>query len=111
MKTEIYVNNKFRFLSEFFSGLPERFESLGTEIYRGRNEVRIVEVDGLKLAIKYFTAYIRRLAPSTPPSAERAAPRTLQHPHFSTTPNLKADKVYIRSSYVPSLQHRRPPQP
>lgn len=54
MKTEIYVNNKFRFLSEFFSGLPDQFESLGTEIYRGRNEVRIVEVDGLKLAIKYF---------------------------------------------------------
>jgi len=54
MKTEIYVNNKFRFLSEFFSGLPERFESLGTEIYRGRNEVRIVEVNGLKLAVKYF---------------------------------------------------------
>lgn len=54
MKTEIYVNDKFRFLSEYFCGLPERFESLGTEIYRGRNDVRVINFNGQVLAVKYF---------------------------------------------------------
>ncbi|MGB3123643.1 MAG: hypothetical protein WBB95_07545, partial [Pseudomonas sp.] len=53
-----------------------------------------------RLAISAGTAYISRLALSTPPSAERAAPKTSTLYLISTTPNLEAEKVCARSSYV-----------
>lgn len=54
MKTEIRVKEKYSYLNDFVSQLPDNFSKIGKEIYSGRNEVRIVEVNGLKLAVKYF---------------------------------------------------------
>ena len=53
-----------------------------------------------RVALTCNAAYISRLALSTPPSAERAAPKTLTLYLISTTPNLKAEKVCTRRSYV-----------
>lgn len=54
MKTEISINPKFLYLTEFINQIPERFDSMGQEIKRGRNELRVVSVDGQILTIKYF---------------------------------------------------------
>ncbi len=54
MKTEIYVAPEFSFLEKFIQQVPQNFLTLGDEIYSGRNDVRLVSVDGLIIAIKYF---------------------------------------------------------
>lgn len=54
MKTEIVVKPEFSYLDDFIRQIPPGFTSLGQEIYSARNEVRLVNVDGLVFAIKYF---------------------------------------------------------
>ena len=54
MKTKVFINNKFSYLDNFFRQLPENFSQIGEEIYIGRNDVRIINVDGLLLAVKFF---------------------------------------------------------
>jgi len=54
MKTEVLINDKFYHLDKFIRQLPDNFSTLGEEIYIGRNDVRIVNVNGLLLAVKFF---------------------------------------------------------
>lgn len=49
-----YINPDYSELSNFILGIPSMSPSEGTPIHIGRNEVRIVEIDGIKLVIKYF---------------------------------------------------------
>ena len=50
----MYVNRKYLYLTDFVRQLPDKFADTGVCIYSGRNDVRIVEVNGLKLAVKFF---------------------------------------------------------
>lgn len=54
MKSEISINPKFLYLTEFINQIPERFDRIGQEIKRGRNELRVVSKDGQIMTIKYF---------------------------------------------------------
>ncbi|MEA5004983.1 MAG: lipopolysaccharide kinase InaA family protein [Rikenellaceae bacterium] len=54
MKVEIYINPKYCFLRNFIEKIPGNFDDLGVATHLGRNHIRIVEVDGRKLVIKYF---------------------------------------------------------
>lgn len=54
MKTIIQVNKNYARFSDLFRLLPETFQSMGTLVHSGRNEVRIVQIDGVTFAIKYF---------------------------------------------------------
>lgn len=54
MKTEIFINKKFSHLDDFIRRLPDDFSNSGELIYIGRNDVRVINVNGLILAVKYF---------------------------------------------------------
>ena len=54
MKTEIFINTKFSYLDNFIRRLPDDFSNSGELIYIGRNDVRVIKVNGLILAVKYF---------------------------------------------------------
>lgn len=54
MKTEMVINEKYSHLEDFVRQLPENFQNLGDLIYAGRNDVRVIEVNGLLLAVKFF---------------------------------------------------------
>lgn len=54
MKTSHHINDKFVELSDFVGNLPENYNSTGQLVHSGRNEVRIVQINGLVLAVKYF---------------------------------------------------------
>jgi len=54
MKTEIFVHAAFSHLRDFIRQIPGNFSSLGDEIYVGRNDVRLISINGQILAIKYF---------------------------------------------------------
>lgn len=54
MKTEIFVHSTYAHLRDFISQIPKDFSTLGDEIYVGRNDVHLVNVNGIVLAIKYF---------------------------------------------------------
>ncbi|MGZ2368304.1 hypothetical protein ACXR6G_00775 [Ancylomarina sp. YFZ004] len=48
------INPKFQHLSNFLENLHENFSKKGTSIYKGRNEIRIFENQGVKLNVKSF---------------------------------------------------------
>lgn len=48
------LNPKFSALESFMQELPERFEKEGNALYKGRNEIRVFEYEGLKLNVKSF---------------------------------------------------------
>jgi len=54
MKTEIFVNPNFSYLTSFVNQIPLGFNSMGIELHHGRNEVRKVSVDELLVTVKYF---------------------------------------------------------
>lgn len=54
MKTKSFINRKYSGLSEFIEALPQNYDRIENLAYSGRNEVRIVVVDGIVLVIKYF---------------------------------------------------------
>ena len=54
MKTEIFINPKYSILDDFIRQLPDNYSNLGELIYIGRNDVRIINVNGLLLAVKFF---------------------------------------------------------
>jgi len=54
MKTEICIDPNFSYLTDFIEQTPKKFGSAGSEIHTGRNEVRMVDFDGLFLVVKYF---------------------------------------------------------
>jgi len=54
MRKEIYINPKYASLNNFINRIPEKFEQLGVLIHTGRNDVRDVDVDGVRVVIKSF---------------------------------------------------------
>ncbi|HHJ11496.1 MAG TPA: hypothetical protein ENK25_11505 [Bacteroidetes bacterium] len=54
MRKEIYINPKYANLSDFINQIPEKFEQIGVLIHTGRNDIRDVEVDGVRIVIKSF---------------------------------------------------------
>lgn len=48
------LNTEYHFLEPFLNALPARFESEGKTIYKGRNELKVFEVDGFQLNVKSY---------------------------------------------------------
>lgn len=54
MKKEIYINPALKHLSIAIHSISENFENLGEITHSGRNQVRVIDANGLKLVAKYF---------------------------------------------------------
>lgn len=54
MTTQITLNPRFENLRSFAISLPEAFSQTGEILYQGRNEIRVIEKDGIRLNIKEF---------------------------------------------------------
>ena len=54
MKRKIFINPDFKNFEAFVENIPESFRSEENFIRRGRNEIKIVNVDGTDLVVKYF---------------------------------------------------------
>ncbi|MGE0088594.1 MAG: lipopolysaccharide kinase InaA family protein [Bacteroidales bacterium] len=63
MRKETFINPDFSSFSSFVLQIPDCFSSMGVVIYSDRNEVRVVDVGGVKLAVKSFkrTTFLNRL--------------------------------------------------
>lgn len=48
------INPKYQYLAEEILAIPERFEREGMLLYKGRNQVKMMEIGGLKLNVKSF---------------------------------------------------------
>ncbi len=64
MHTKYVINTVYKALTSFIEQLDGQFNSSGETIYKVRNEVKVVEVDGLRLNVKGFKVpnLINRLA-------------------------------------------------
>lgn len=51
---EIVVNSKFRFLEKFVKSIPHKWDEMGRTIYKKRNEIKVVSVNGLDINIKAY---------------------------------------------------------
>ena len=51
---QIVLNPKYHQLHDELLQVVRNFESSGKEIYHGRNVIRLVEIDGLRLAVKRY---------------------------------------------------------
>ncbi|MDD2798088.1 MAG: lipopolysaccharide kinase InaA family protein [Bacteroidales bacterium] len=58
------IDPTYQFLTQFIENLPNDFQSQGTVLYKERNEVRLIEVDGIKVVVKKFKVphFINRIA-------------------------------------------------
>lgn len=58
------VNPEYLFIEDFVEKLPFVFENKGTSIYKGRNEIKVFEYEGLQLNVKSFKIpnFINKLA-------------------------------------------------
>lgn len=54
MKKEIYINPAFKHLSAAINSISENFENKGELTHTGRNQVRVIDVNGFKMVAKYF---------------------------------------------------------
>lgn len=54
MKTEVFINPKYSSLSDYIWQIPQHFNSLGRDIHHGRNEIRVINENGVILTAKYF---------------------------------------------------------
>jgi len=54
MKKEILVNPNYSQFKDFIEQIPDNFDTLGVPLRLKRNEIRLVEVNGVSLVIKYF---------------------------------------------------------
>lgn len=54
MKTEIYINPFYSYLKGFVNQIPNSFNWTGQVLHSGRNEVRVVNDNGLPLVVKYY---------------------------------------------------------
>ncbi|WP_243349545.1 lipopolysaccharide kinase InaA family protein [Parabacteroides sp. FAFU027] len=48
------INPDYQFLKDFVLSLPQTFGTEGTVLYKVRNEVRLIEVAGIKVVVKKF---------------------------------------------------------
>ncbi len=53
-KVKITLNPAYQGLRSFVEELPERFEREGETIYNARNQIRLIEHNGLKINVKRF---------------------------------------------------------
>lgn len=51
---EIVINPAYEHLRDFIARLPEVFPSQGETIYKSRNEIKVFNVDGLRLNVKRY---------------------------------------------------------
>jgi len=63
-KKRYTVNSEYEFVEDFVNDLPHIFESEGTSIYKGRNEIKVFDYEGVKLNVKSFKIpnFINKLA-------------------------------------------------
>ncbi len=53
--TRIKINPQFQELSSYIENLPKTFDKEGETIYSGRNQIKVQEVNGLRLNVKRFS--------------------------------------------------------
>ncbi|GAB7086221.1 hypothetical protein JCM15579A_03250 [Marinifilum fragile] len=53
-KMRYIINPDYLFVENFVKNLPHVFDNEGVSIYKGRNEIKIFECEGLKLNVKSF---------------------------------------------------------
>ncbi len=98
MAIKIIIHPAYEHLRPFISRIPETFSQEGITIYKGRNEIRVVERDGLQLNIKQFglPLFINRIVYSywRKPKAERAYNYALKLQEKGI--NTPAPVAYIR---------------
>lgn len=51
---EVTVSPDFSGISDFVKNLPENFDTSGVSIYKGRNELKEFDIDGIKYVVKSF---------------------------------------------------------
>jgi len=51
---KIVINPKYESLREFITKLPQTFNNLGEITYQGRNQIKLIEWNGLRLNVKSF---------------------------------------------------------
>lgn len=54
MSSNIFISPLFVNLGYYINTIPENFNNIGTVLKDGRNELRVVEIDGVNLVIKSF---------------------------------------------------------
>lgn len=59
----VVLQPAFSALSDFIYSLPDRFEKEGYCLYKGRNELRVFDVNGLRINVKAFKRpnYLNRI--------------------------------------------------
>lgn len=64
LKKELIIHPDFDHLRPFLTALPETFSSQGEVIYDGRNEIRVMEQDGIRINVKRYKVplWINRVA-------------------------------------------------
>ena len=53
-KKSFQVNPLYSHLSDFIKDLPEYYNKMGKTIYKGRNELKEIEYNGVNMVIKSF---------------------------------------------------------
>lgn len=54
MKKQIVINPEFQYLEDFVQNLPDTFDSNGEVIYDGRNTIKVINVDNIRVNVKSF---------------------------------------------------------
>lgn len=54
MRKKIFITPSYYQLSDFVYQIPETFDTLGKIVHDGRNQIRIVDIEGISVVIKYF---------------------------------------------------------
>ena len=64
MTTITHINPNYKHLNSFIKGLPDNFENIGETLYKGRNVIKLVDINGIKLNIKSFKVphFINKIA-------------------------------------------------
>ena len=61
---QLVIHSDYLHLSEFIRNLPDEFNSSGEVLYKVRNEVRLIEIEGVKVVVKRFKVphFVNRIA-------------------------------------------------
>ncbi|MDR2130374.1 MAG: hypothetical protein LBP56_04295 [Odoribacteraceae bacterium] len=54
MRITYRINEKYRYMERALLGIPPSFERLGEVLKKGRNEIRVIEVEGIPLNVKSY---------------------------------------------------------
>ena len=79
---KIVLNPQFEFLKDFVFNIPSTFATSGKVIYKGRNEIRVITVNGIQVNVKKYKIpiLINKIVYTffRPPKARRAYEYALQ---------------------------------